>query len=103
MRDQLTAAAVSISLPWLYLAAFVVMLALVPVIDWAEARFRRRQLLGVAYGFFALNLLLFVPAFWAKHKLGVFALGKVSARSSVASGLVCGKHSRSHSGAEWRG
>lgn len=81
VRDQLGAAVGSISLPWFYLATFIVMLALalalVPVFGWAVARFRRRRLLGVVYGFFALNLLLFVPAFLAQQRLGAFALGVV--------------------------
>lgn len=77
VRDQLVAAAGSISLPWFYLATFAVMLALVPVFGLAVARFRRRRLLAVVYGFFVVNLLMFVPAFLAQREAGTFALGVV--------------------------
>jgi AAA family ATP:ADP antiporter len=55
------------NLAWVFSATFVVMLAVVPAFGWAVARFSRRRLVVVCYGFFIVNLLVF----FALLKLGV--------------------------------
>jgi len=77
VRDQLVGALGSTSLPMIYIAVFVVMLALTPVFGMLVARFRRRRLLGWSYSFFIVNLLLFVPAFFAQESIGARTLGLV--------------------------
>ena len=54
VRDQLSGAVGSISLPLFYGAVFVVMLLLTPVFGLLVARFPRRLLLGWSYSFFIL-------------------------------------------------
>ncbi|WP_223807103.1 NTP/NDP exchange transporter [Montanilutibacter psychrotolerans] len=63
VRDQLSAAVGSTQLPWFYAALFVVMLALTPVFSGLVARFPRRVVVPVVYGFFIACLLGFVPLF----------------------------------------
>ncbi len=77
VRDQLSGAVGSTSLPLFYGAVFVVMLLLTPVFGALVARFRRRQLLLWSYSFFIVCLLLFVPAFVAQDRIGARALGVV--------------------------
>ena len=77
VRDQLSGAVGSQSLPLFYLAVFVVMLALTPVFGALVARFRRKQLLGWSYCFFIACLLAFVPAFMAQDRIGARSLGVV--------------------------
>jgi AAA family ATP:ADP antiporter len=77
VRDQLSGAVGSQSLPLFYLAVFVVMLALTPVFGVLVARFRRKQLLAWSYCFFIACLLAFVPAFVAQDQIGARALGVV--------------------------
>jgi AAA family ATP:ADP antiporter len=77
VRDQLSGAVGSSSLPLFYGAVFVVMLVLTPVFGWLVARFPRRALLGWSYGFFILCLLAFVPAFVAQERIGACELGVV--------------------------
>jgi AAA family ATP:ADP antiporter len=75
VRDQLSGAVGSQSLPLFYGAVFVVMLLLTPLFGMLVARFRRRQLLGWSYSFFILCLLAFVPAFMAQERIGARELG----------------------------
>ncbi len=77
VRDQLSGAVGSQSLPLFYGAVFLVMLLLTPVFGMLVARFRRRQLLGWSYSFFIICLLAFVPAFVLQDRIGARALGVV--------------------------
>ena len=77
VRDQLSGAVGSTSLPLFYGAVFVVMLLITPVFGMLVARFRRRQLLSWSYSFFILCLLAFVPAFMAQERIGARELGVV--------------------------
>ena len=77
VRDQLSGALGSQSLPLFYTAVFAVMLLLAPLFGWLVARFPRRLLLGCSYSFFVVCLLLFVPAFAAQERIGARALGVV--------------------------
>lgn len=77
VRDQLSGAVGSQSLPLFYGAVFVVMLLLTPLFGMLVARFRRRQLLGWSYSFFILCLLAFVPAFMEQERIGARELGVV--------------------------
>ncbi|TBR40333.1 MULTISPECIES: NTP/NDP exchange transporter [Dyella] len=77
VRDQLSGAVGSQSLPLFYLVVFVVMLLLTPVFGMLVTRFRRKQLLGWSYTFFVLCLLAFVPAFVAQDQIGARNLGVV--------------------------
>jgi len=77
VRDQLSGAVGSQSLPLFYGAVFVAMLLLTPVFGLLVARFPRRKLLGWSYSFFILCLLAFVPAFIAQDRIGARQLGVV--------------------------
>ena len=82
VRDALAVEAGTQTLPWLFTATFVAMLALVPVFGWLCARLPRARLLPVVYAFFALDLVVFV--FWLDASvffvwLSVFNLFVVSA------------------------
>ncbi|MEW9625015.1 NTP/NDP exchange transporter [Rhodanobacter geophilus] len=77
VRDQLSGAVGSQSLPLFYAAVFVAMLLLTPVFGALVARFPRRRLLGWSYSFFILCLLAFVPAFVAQDRIGARELGVV--------------------------
>ncbi|HEY8586418.1 MAG TPA: MFS transporter [Rhodanobacter sp.] len=77
VRDQLSGAVGSQSLPLFYGAVFLVMLLMAPVFGMLVARFRRRQLLGWSYSFFIACLLAFVPAFVAQERIGARELGVV--------------------------
>ncbi|MDE2306946.1 MAG: translocase [Xanthomonadaceae bacterium] len=77
VRDQLSGALGSSSLPLFYGAVFGAMLLLAPVFGLLVARFPRKALLGWSYSFFILCLLAFVPAFMAQDRLGARELGVV--------------------------
>ena len=77
VRDQLSGAVGSQSLPLFYGAVFVVMLLMTPLFGALVARFPRRQLLGWSYSFFIVCLLAFVPAFMAQDRIGARELGVV--------------------------
>ncbi|MEJ1224231.1 ATP:ADP antiporter, AAA family [Pseudomonas sp. NFACC09-4] len=51
------------NLQWLFTATFLVMLAAVPLFAWLSARVPRLRLIDWVYGFFGINLLLFVEFF----------------------------------------
>ena len=77
VRDQLSGAVGSQSLPLFYIAVFAVMLLLTPVFGMLVARFPRKRLLGWSYSFFIVCLLAFVPAFIAQDRIGARTLGVV--------------------------
>ena len=75
VRDQLGGALGSAPLPYLYMATLVAMLLLTPLFGMLVSRFPRARLLGWSYSFFALGMLLFVPAFVAQDRIGALRLG----------------------------
>jgi len=77
VRDQLSAAVGSTQLPWFYAATFIATLALTPVFAWLVARYPRRIVVPIVYGFFIACLLAFVPLFTARGLLSPRALGTV--------------------------
>ncbi|WP_266170079.1 NTP/NDP exchange transporter [Dyella subtropica] len=77
VRDQLSGAVGSQSLPLFYSVVFGVMLLLTPVFGMLVARFPRKQLLGWSYSFFVFCLFAFVPAFVAQDRIGARELGVV--------------------------
>lgn len=77
VRDQLSGAVGSSSLPLFYAVVFATMLLLTPVFGWLMARFSRRRLLGWSYSFFIICQLAFVPAFMAQDRIGARVLGVV--------------------------
>lgn len=77
VRDQLSGAVGSQSLPLFYGSTFLVMLLLTPVFGALVAHFPRKRLLGWSYSFFIVGLLAFVPAFLAQDRIGARQLGVV--------------------------
>ncbi len=77
VRDQLSAAVGSTQLPWFYAATFVATLALTPLFGWLVARYPRRVVVPLVYGFFIACLLGFVPLFSQHGLLSPRALGTV--------------------------
>ena len=77
VRDQLSAAVGSTQLPRFYAATFLATLALTPLFAWLAARYPRRVVVPVVYGFFIVCLLAFVPLFSMPHLLGPRMLGTV--------------------------
>ncbi|NII12118.1 MFS transporter [Oleiagrimonas sp. C23AA] len=77
VRDQLSGAVGSVSLPLFYGATFIAMLALTPLFGMLVARFRRDRLVAWSYSFFVLCMLAFVPAFMAQDRIGARELGVV--------------------------
>ncbi|MDA3913146.1 MFS transporter [Oleiagrimonas sp.] len=77
VRDQLSGAVGSTSLPIFYSATFVATLLLTPVFGMLVARFPRRQLMLWSYSFFIVCLLAFVPAFVFQDQIGAKLLGTV--------------------------
>lgn len=75
VREQLSAAVGSTQLPWFYAATFLATLALTPVFAWLVARWPRRVVVPLVYGFFIACLLCFVPLFTAHGLLSPRALG----------------------------
>ena len=75
VRDQLSGAVGSQSLPLFYASTFGVMLLLTPVFGALVSHFRRKRLLGWSYSFFVACLFAFVPAFMAQDRIGARALG----------------------------
>ena len=90
VRDSLAIETGTEALRWLFAATFLAMLALVPLFGWLCARFPRKTLLPLIYGFFAINLILF--SFYLDAKiffvwLSVFNLFAVSVFWSFMSDL----------------
>ncbi|GAB3030820.1 MFS transporter [Oleiagrimonas citrea] len=77
VRDQLSGAVGSISLPLFYGATFVATLLLTPLIGWLVVRFPRRQLMLWSFSFFIVCQLAFVPAFMFQDQIGARLLGTV--------------------------
>jgi AAA family ATP:ADP antiporter len=62
IRDEMAVQAGRGTLPWLFTATFVAMLALAPLFGWLCARLPRARLLPAVYAFFIANLLAFRAA-----------------------------------------
>ncbi len=68
VREEMGVAGGVERLPWVFTLTFVVMLAVVPVFGALAARYPRRALLPIVYGFFIVNILgLFA---WLRSGLG---------------------------------
>ena len=65
LRDEMGVTVGQDGLKWLFVIVFLVMLAAVPVFGWVVARFPRRRIVPVMYGFFIANLCGFWVAFQA--------------------------------------
>ncbi|MES1939085.1 major facilitator superfamily transporter [Salinisphaera sp. T5B8] len=59
LRDEMGIQGGVDALAWVFSATFILMLAVVPAFGWAVARFSRRGVVVVSYGFFVVNLLVF--------------------------------------------
>lgn len=77
VRDQFSAAVGSTQLPWFYGATFIATLVLTPLFSALVARFPRRRVLPLVYGFFIACLLAFIPLFGQSGVLGARSLGIV--------------------------
>jgi AAA family ATP:ADP antiporter len=77
VRDQLSAAVGSTSLPMFYAATFVATLALTPLFGALVARFPRRTFVPIVYLFFIAGMLAFIPAFRMQDAIGARLLGSV--------------------------
>ena len=69
LRDEMGIQGGVEQLQWTFTGTFVAMLLAVPLFGWAVARYPRRRLLPVVYGFFIANLLIFYALFqgdWAR-------------------------------------
>jgi AAA family ATP:ADP antiporter len=74
VRDEMGIQAGLGNLPWLFTAAFVAMLAAIPVFGWVSSRFPRRRFLPYVYLFFVANLLVFFVLF--KQQIALAATTK---------------------------
>lgn len=63
IRESMGIAAGVENLQWLFTATFLVMLAAVPLFAWVSSRVPRLRLVDWVYGFFGINLLMFVELF----------------------------------------
>src|SRR5690349_23876283 len=63
IRESMGIAAGVENLQWLFTATFLVMLAAVPLFAWLSSRVPRLRLIDWVYGFFGINLLMFVEFF----------------------------------------
>ena len=77
VRDQLSAAVGSHSLPLFYAATFVATLLLTPVFGWLVARQPRSRVVPAVYGFFIAGMLACVPLFVLQQQIGPRVLGSV--------------------------
>lgn len=77
VRDQLSAAVGSISLPVFYAATFAVTLALTPLFGMLVARYPRRRFVPFVYLFFLACTLGFIPLFELQDRIGAVTLGAV--------------------------
>lgn len=55
------------NLQWLFSATFVAMLLAVPLLAWINSKVPRIHFVDWVYGFFCLNLLIFVLLFWVQR------------------------------------
>jgi AAA family ATP:ADP antiporter len=77
VRDQLSAAVGSTSLPIFYTATFAATLALTPLYGALVARFPRRIFVPVVYLFFIAGMIAFIPAFEMQDVIGARVLGSI--------------------------
>ncbi len=77
VRDQLSAAVGSTSLPIFYAATFFATLALTPLFGALVARFPRRHFVPVVYLFFIAGMIAFIPAFEMQDTIGARVLGSI--------------------------
>jgi AAA family ATP:ADP antiporter len=77
VRDQLSAAVGSPSLPVFYTATFLATLALTPLFGMLVARFPRRKFVPYVYFFFIAGMLAFVSLFRIQDEIGARVLGSV--------------------------
>src|SRR5436190_20863233 len=77
LRGQFSAAVGSTNLWPFWTATFVATLVLTPVFGWLVAHFPREKFIPLVYGFFAVCLVAFVPAFRAQDEIGAFELGAI--------------------------
>jgi AAA family ATP:ADP antiporter len=77
VRDQLSAAVGSTSLPFFYAATFAATLALTPLFGALVARFPRRKFVPIVYLFFIVGMIAFIPAFQMQEAIGARLLGSI--------------------------
>ena len=77
VRDQLSAAVGSTSLPIFYTATFIATLALTPLFGALVARFPRRRFVPIVYLFFIAGMIAFIPAFQMQDAIGARLLGSI--------------------------
>jgi AAA family ATP:ADP antiporter len=77
VRDQLSAAVGSTSLPIFYTATFLATLALTPMFGALVARFPRRRFVPIVYLFFIAGMIAFIPAFELQDVIGARVLGSI--------------------------
>ena len=77
VRDQLSAAVGSTSLPFFYAATFAATLALTPLFGALVARFPRRKFVPIVYLFFIVGMIAFIPAFQMQETIGARLLGSI--------------------------
>jgi len=77
VRDQLSAAVGSTSLPIFYAATFIATLALTPLFGALVARFPRRRFVPIVYLFFIAGMIAFIPAFQMQEAIGARLLGSI--------------------------
>ena len=75
VRDQLSAAVGSTSLPIFYAATFVVTLALTPLFGALVARFPRRRFVPIVYLLVIVGMLAFIPLFRLQASIDARLLG----------------------------
>jgi len=62
VRDEMGVLLGAHTLPWLFSAVFLTMLAIIPLFGWVAGHFPIRRLLSTVYGFFIMNLVGFFVA-----------------------------------------
>jgi len=62
VRDEMGVLLGAHTLPWLFSAVFLTMLAIIPLFGWVAGHFPIRRLLPTVYGFFIMNLVGFFVA-----------------------------------------
>jgi AAA family ATP:ADP antiporter len=77
VRDQLSAAVGSTSLPLFYAATFAATLALTPLFGALVARFPRHKFVPIVYLFFIAGMIAFIPAFQMQDTIGPRLLGSI--------------------------
>ncbi|MEO8669920.1 MAG: MFS transporter [Tahibacter sp.] len=77
VRDQLSAAVGSTSLPIFYLATFLATLSLMPLFGALVKRYPRRRFMPVVYLFFITGMIGFIPLFQIQEVIGAKLLGSV--------------------------